>query len=97
MNRKERKEEEKRLLAELDEAVRRERGERDGGEGEGEAPLQSARCRRCRSVTKKGRCPVCGYTEYVPMDEGKRKKIRTVVTVVALGIFLVMFLILRLK
>ncbi len=89
-----RREEERRILAELEDAVQKER------EAKEETPAQEEEifhCRRCRAEMKKGVCPVCGYTMYVGMSEKERKKIRRIVTVVALVIFAALFLILQLK
>ncbi len=101
-SRKERKEEERRILAELDEAVEKERAEEEPPKEERTGFYDSTQpkrlhCRRCNSVMENGACPTCGYKVYVPMDEKKRKKIRAVVTVVCLAVFLVLFLLLQTK
>ncbi len=84
-------------MAELEEAVQKERAENGTSEkGEGQEE-QIFHCSRCKAVMKKGVCPVCGHTMYVGMSEKGRKKIRRIVTVAALVIFAVMFLILQLK
>ncbi len=77
-----RREEEKRILAELDEAVAAEREERR---------TPRLFCKRCKNEMDGNICPVCGYKIYTPMAEEKRKKIRTALTVVLLGIFVLLF------
>ncbi len=53
-------------------------------------------CRRCKTLMEEGKCPVCGYKTYTPMSDKKRKKVRNILTVVCLGIFVVLFVALRL-
>ncbi len=97
--RKERKEEEARILRELDEAVAQERGETPQKEGGGSSTKQEEvfHCKRCKTKMEGGVCPTCGYTMYQPMSEEKRKKIRRVVAVACVGVFVLLFLLLRLK
>ncbi len=93
--RKQRREEERRILAELDEAVAAERAEQAPEQGEkGEEPV--LHCRRCRTVMEKGVCPVCGYKTYQPMSEEKRKRVRNILTVVCLVGFAILFFALKL-
>ncbi len=54
-------------------------------------------CKRCKTLMEKGVCPTCGYKVYQGMDEAQRKKIRGILTAVCLGIFLVLFVIIKLK
>ncbi len=91
MGRKEKKAEEKRILAELDAAVKAERGE-EPSQNEKEQELH---CRRCRAVMKEGVCPTCGFRIYTPMSEEKRKKIKGIATVVCLAIFIVLFALIK--
>lgn len=103
-SRKQKREAEKRLLAEFDEALAQERGEalpQSGGlesaGGSAKDRSQTAKCMRCHSPMEGGVCPVCGYKVYQPMSEEKRKKIRWIIGVVCIGIFLVLFLLLQKK
>lgn len=113
--RKERREEEARILAEMDEALREARGERgktqeNAAEKETEkgndtqAPTyydgsvpEQMHCRRCGNAMEKGKCPVCGFTVYMPMDEGTRKKVRLITGVVLVALFAVLFVWLNAK
>ncbi len=97
--RQRRKEEEARIIEEFDEALAQERGEKGEKTGGEFIPEQQEvfHCKRCKTKMEKGVCPVCGYKMYQPMTEGERKKIRTALTVVCIGVFLVLFLILKLK
>ncbi len=91
--RKEKKAQEAQILKELDEAVAKEREEK----GEFIPERQEVfHCKRCKTKMEGGVCPTCGYRIYQPMAEEKRKKIRTLLTVVCLGVFAVIFLITRL-
>ena len=98
--RKERKAEEERILAEFQEALKENREE-------GEKPKQTAsaldatqpqtmHCRKCKTLMENGVCPACGFKMYMPMSEEERKKIRRVTTIVALAVFVVLFIVLQL-
>lgn len=59
-----------------------------------EAPSE-LHCRRCGTILDKGVCPNCGYRVYIPMDEKKRNKIRLITTVIAMSVFVVLFVVLK--
>ena len=93
-----RKEEEKRILAEMDEAMRELSGESQEPKTEEQSsvPSQKLYCRRCKTeLTANGVCPVCGYRVYMPMDEQKRKKIRLIVASVCIVGFLILFFLMK--
>ncbi len=90
---KKRREEERRILAEFDEALKAERGE----DATPATEEKATPCPRCKSGMKRGVCSTCGYKVYIPMDEGKQKKIRGIVTAVCLVGFVILFLIINLK
>ena len=100
MNKKRREEEEK-LLAEMDEAMREiEAKKEEGSAGEkGKTVLygqpETVHCRRCKTVMEKGVCPSCGLKIYMPTDEGKRKKIRKIATVICLAVFVVILVVVQ--
>ena len=90
---KKRKEEEKRIIAEMDEAMRA--CSRDEPQSKSETN-QKLYCRRCKNeLTANGVCPVCGYRVYMPMDEQKRKKIRFIVATVCIVGFLILFFLIK--
>lgn len=108
--RKERKAEEKRVIAEFEAALEEER---KGAESE-EAPQnqqqkskkaktsfyasadpERVHCKRCKTLMEGGVCPVCGYKIYQPMSEEKRQKIKGIITVAAL-VVLAIFLVVAL-
>ncbi len=91
--RKEKKEEERRVLAELDAEIAEKKKAK---EEEGEKPLLG-RCPRCKTNLRTEGCPTCGYKIYVGMSEEERKKIKNILTVVGLAIFLVLFIVLKMK
>ncbi len=100
--RKQRKEEERRILAELDEALAEEKQSKAPTENDerryvcdGTQP-ERIHCRRCKTLMEKGVCPTCGYRIYTPMSEAQRKKTRGIVAVVCIGVFVVLFFALRL-
>lgn len=95
MNKRQRKrEEERKILAEMDEAmkagVKTDERTTDNAENTSEnSPV--IHCKRCKTVMEKGVCPTCGFRIYVPMDEQKRKKIRWIVTGVCLIAFVIVY------
>ncbi len=101
---KKKREEEKRILEELRAATEGEKvsaESADSAEGAASAgeflpkKEEILHCRRCKSVMKNGVCPTCGYKTYVPMDEDKRKKIKGILTVVCLAVFIVLFAVIK--
>ena len=107
LSRKERKEEEKRIIAELDaamaenksnEAEEHEEVVSDVAQKPKKASFYDAttpeevHCKRCKTLMENGVCPTCGFRIYVPMDKEKRDKIRLWVTVACLAVFFVLFL-----
>ena len=49
-------------------------------------------CKHCKTLMENGVCPNCGYHIYVPMDKRKRDKIRWIVGGVCLVVFLGLFI-----
>ncbi len=93
-----RKEEEKRILAEMDEAMRELSGESQEPQTDEQpsTPSQKLCCRRCKSeLNANGVCPVCGYRVYMPMDEQKRRKIRLLVATACIVGFLILFFLVK--
>lgn len=93
-----RKEEEKRILAEMDEAMKGLSGEIQEPQTDEQpsALSQKLYCRRCKTeLTANGVCPVCGYRVYMPMDEQKRKKIRFIVATACIVGFLILFFLIK--
>ncbi len=86
-------------MAELDEAVAKERGEASAVPSSNAEQPQGAvrKCPRCKSSMQGNACPTCGYKIYQPMSEEKRKKIRWITTAVCLVVFLVLFWLLQKK
>ena len=97
--REERRAEEKRIIAEMDEAmgktpsVESEKTQNQGGKYG--ATSEVIHCKRCKSVMENGVCPTCGFRIYMPMDEAKRKKIRIIVGAVCVAVFVVAFVVLK--
>ena len=90
--RKDKKAEEKRIIAQFEEALQEERGEKVE-EDQKPSSISAAdtpekiHCRRCKTLMEEGVCPVCGFKIYQPMSEEKRRKIKRIITVVALVVF----------
>lgn len=116
--RRQKREEERRILAEMDAAMleqRQTRGEEPTPETQGKQGAQEQpkkrrwgqmddptpkklHCRRCNTLLEEnGYCPTCGYKVYMPMDEKKRGKIKLILTVVFIVVFLGLFIALQIK
>ena len=99
--REEKRAEEARIIAEMDAALQENGGEVPKTKPQRIEPTQQEvrkekiYCKRCKTLMENGVCPTCGYKVYVPMDEGKRKRIRLVVAAVSIVVFLVLFFTLR--
>ena len=96
--RQQKKREEELIIAEMDAAMQEQKAEEQAQKQERErqrANQTVSYCRRCKAETTGGVCKNCGYKEYIPMSEEQRKKIKNVLTVVLLGVFLVLFIVLQ--
>ncbi len=94
--RREKSEEEKRIIAEIEEGTENaKKTETKKKSFYDSAQPETVHCRRCRAVMEKGVCPTCGFKMYVPMDEEKRRKIKTVTTAIGFVVFIVVFLIIQ--
>ena len=97
--RAQKKEEERRIIEEFENALAEERGANQTEPIETEEPKPQETpsregkiyCRRCKAVMEKGVCPVCGYRIYMPMDDAKRQKIRIITASVCLIIFAIIW------
>ncbi len=103
---KKRREEEKRILAEMDEAMKETQTEESTSVEEREKQPKKYKffgvledktpekihCRKCKTLMENGVCPTCGHRVYVPMDEEKKKQVRWIVGGVCLALFLILFL-----
>lgn len=55
-------------------------------------------CPRCKMPMQEDeRCAACGFKKYVPLDEKKRNKIKLITTIIAMVVFVVLFVILQFK
>ena len=109
MTARERREQERKILAEMDEAMSEKKALKEGDEMEQNEPTakkkkqrkhdstmpEQVHCKRCKTLMENGVCPACGFKIYVPMDEEKRKKIKLWMTVGAFAVFIVLFVILQ--
>lgn len=95
MKKNERKAREAEIIAQMEEALTEQKAEKVEVET-AQKPVQSEgmqfHCRRCKTVMKDGKCPACGYSDYVPMDAKTQKKIRLILTGICVVVFLVIFL-----
>lgn len=109
MTSRERRAEERRILAEMNEAMQEQtpKSEKPSGKQKS-APAKTAKkyddtmpetvhCKRCKTLMENGVCPACGFTIYVPMNEEKRNKIKLVLTVVAFVVFAIVFIAMQYK
>lgn len=58
---------------------------------------QMVYCKRCKTRLQEGVCPTCGFKAYVPMDKEKREKIKLILTIVGMAIFLAIFIYMRIQ
>ena len=96
--RQQKKREEERIIAEMDAAMQEQKAEEQARKEQStrQRASQTVRyCSRCKAETTGGVCQNCGYKEYIPMSEEQRKKIKNVLTIVLLGVFLVLFIVLQ--
>lgn len=96
--RKQRKEEEKRIIQELESAMSdppQLPATQKSPKSYGENMPEKLHCKRCRTLMEDGVCPLCGYRVYMPMDEKKRKKYRWILTGIFLAVFLVIVILTR--
>ena len=94
--RKEKREEEARILAEMDAAMAEQglplltkppkQEEKYAREYDSTMP-KKIHCRRCKTLMEKGVCPLCGYKLYVPMNKEKQRKIKWIATGILLAVF----------
>ena len=91
--RQQKKEEEQRIIAEMEEALRETRGENTEKSKKSvyTAELNTIHCRRCKTLMENGVCPTCGYKIYIPMDDTKRNKIRLITAIVFVIIGVIIF------
>ena len=119
MSRQQKKEEEKRIIAEMEAALREnEKNVAENPEDRGQVcdeiqksgvslsrknsifdstTPETVHCKRCKTLMENGVCPTCGFRIYVPMEKGKRDKIRLWVTVVCMAVFLVLFVLSQIR
>ena len=101
--RKKRREEEREILKKMEETIEEEKAGAETplaktekkqffGILEDNTPGK-VHCRRCKTLMEKGVCPVCGFHIYIPMDEGKKKKVRLIIGGVCFALFLVLFIV----
>ena len=88
------KEEEKKILEQMEEAMKEEKKQAKPSV-HGIRQPETMHCRRCRTLMEDNVCPVCGFKAYVPMSEEKRKKIKTITTAIGFAVFIVVFIILQ--
>lgn len=103
---KERREEEARILAEMEKAMQEraqenvQENEQDGTDGQAEkdAPSKAEKpryhCSKCGTLMQEnGVCPNCGHRIYVPMEEGKQKTAQLIIGAACIVIFLLVYFI----
>ena len=119
LTRQQKKEEERRIIAEMEAALQEntaEESETTGKDAVQEENLdekgdfdkkkrgfydeetpETVHCKRCKTLMENGKCPVCGFYIYTPMDKKKRDKIRLVVATVCMVAFVILFVLLQFK
>ena len=98
MKRNERKAREQEIIAQMEEAMKEQQAENKGEERATDAPqtpqteTPQFHCRKCKTLMENGKCPACGYSDYVPMDAKTQKKVRLILTGICVVVFLIIFL-----
>jgi rubrerythrin len=88
-----RKEEEKEILAQMDEAMKEEKKkEKPSAAVDNKGELH---CRKCSTLMQNGKCPACGHTVYVPMDEKKQQTIRWILGGICFAAFIVVVILMQ--
>lgn len=95
-----RKEQEKEILAQMEEAVKEEKTEGKAKSSKlaelfKDKTPEQIHCRKCNTLMENGKCPSCGHSIYVPMDATKQMKIRLIVGAIGIAIFLLVFALTR--
>lgn len=89
---KERREEEARILAEMEEAMQAQAEERaETEEKDATQEEKKIHCAKCGNYMNNGVCPACGHRIYVPMDEDKQKTVRLIIGAVCIIAFLLIY------
>ena len=100
MKRSERKAREQEIIAQMNEALQEQQANNQAVEAEGgvETPKTETpqfHCRKCKTLMENGKCPACGYSDYVPMDAKMQKKVRLILTGICVVAFLIIFFVTR--
>ena len=95
---KTRKEEEKEILAQMDEAMKENKAKE--GQVKRVGPFQDKtpnqiHCHKCNTLMENGKCPTCGHTIYMPMDEKKQKTIRWILGGICAVAFIVVVILMK--
>ena len=83
----ERKEKEQEILAQMDDAMKEEKMEEPKQEG------MKVHCHKCGTLMENGKCPACGHTMYVPMDEKKQRNIRLIAGGILFAILIIILIV----
>ncbi len=108
ITRQQKKEEEKRIIAEMESALDEKKTQGKPEEEPfkrhteekkdyDETMPKDIHCKRCKTLMEKGVCPTCGFRIYVPMDKKKRDRMKLILAVVFMVAFLVMFILSQIK
>lgn len=102
--RAEKRAEEEKIIAQMEEGLK-ERGlsmpvssysggnkKKKHANGYDETMPEKIHCKHCKTLMENGVCPVCGHTVYVPMAKEKRDKVRLIVAVVCMAVFVIAFI-----
>ncbi|MBR4942902.1 MAG: hypothetical protein IKZ28_02625 [Clostridia bacterium] len=97
----EKRAEEEKIIAEMEEAMRELNAskteeelsaEESRSDADGENP-KGSHCPKCGKVTDKGSCPSCGFRAYQPMDERTVKRVRLIVGGVLILAFIIFMIV----
>lgn len=96
MNRKQKQEEERRIIAEMEGALQGNKSNASKEQTENRAyddtMPDKIHCKRCKTLMENGVCPTCGFRIYVPMDKKQRDKMKLTLAIVLMTAFVAVFI-----
>jgi rubrerythrin len=91
---KTKKELEQEMIAQMEEALQEQKAAQEQAQADGEEPTKETpqfHCRKCKTLMENGKCPACGYTDYVPMDAKTQRKVRLILGGICVLAFIILF------
>ena len=92
---KKKKELEREIIAQMEEALQEQKAEKEteGGTLPTESEEMQIHCHKCKVLMENGKCPSCGRTMYTPMDARQQRKVRWILTGICLVVLIILLLV----